>query len=88
MYEQVAFATLLDGGEVKTGHEKQVVMVRMSVMNTDPTESQQATWWAYVPGDRRDHIGWTAHIAVWRLHPVRGGGFVAGGAGGGIAGGA
>jgi hypothetical protein len=49
MYEQVAFATLLDGGKVKTGHEKQVAMVRMSVVNTDPTERRRATWWAYVP---------------------------------------
>ena len=36
-YEQVLYATLLDGGEVKTGHEKQVVMIRMSVVNTSPT---------------------------------------------------
>lgn len=49
MYEQVAYATLLDGGEVKTGHEKQVVMVRMSVVNTDPAEKHRAAWWAYVP---------------------------------------
>ena len=50
-YEQVAYAILLEGGEVKTGHEKQVVMVRMSVVNMDPTETQRATWWAYVPGE-------------------------------------
>jgi len=49
MYEQVAYATLLDGGEVKTGHEKQVSMVQMSVVNTDPTEARRATWWAWVP---------------------------------------
>jgi hypothetical protein len=56
-YEQVAYAILLEGGEVKTGHEKQVVMVRMDVMNMDPTETQRATWWAYVPGEVRTTSG-------------------------------
>jgi hypothetical protein len=49
MFEQVLYGTLLDGGEVKTGHEKQVVMLRMSVTNTSFTERLHATWWAFVP---------------------------------------
>jgi len=49
MFEQVSYATLLDGGEVKTGHEKQVAMLRTSVTNTSFTERLHATWWAFVP---------------------------------------
>ena len=49
MHEQVAYATLLEGEEVKTGHEKQVLMVRMSVVNTDLTKPMQAIWWTYIP---------------------------------------
>src|SRR5208282_1638784 len=49
MFEQVSYATLLDGGEVKTGHEKQVAILRMSVTNTSFTERLHATWWAFVP---------------------------------------
>lgn len=48
-YEQVAYASLLEGGEVRTGHEKQVVMVRMSVLNTDPSKNERVVWWMYVP---------------------------------------
>ncbi len=48
-YEQVLYATLLNGGEVMTGHEKQVVMIRMSVANTSPTDLLHATWWAFAP---------------------------------------
>jgi hypothetical protein len=48
-YEQVLFATLLDAAGVKTGHEKQVAMVRMSVLNTSDTERRHAAWWAFVP---------------------------------------
>lgn len=50
LYEQLAFATLLGAREVRTGHEKQVAMVEMSVVNTDPSESRQAVLWAFVPG--------------------------------------
>jgi hypothetical protein len=42
---------------VKTGHEKQVVMVRMSVMNTDPSERHGAAWWAFVRADVRTSSG-------------------------------
>jgi len=48
-YEQVLFATLLDGGEVKTGHEKQVALIRMSVVNTSFTERRHAKWWVFAP---------------------------------------
>ena len=48
-YEQVLFATLLDGGEVKTGHEKQVALIRMSVVNASFTERRHATWWVFAP---------------------------------------
>ena len=42
MYEQVAITTLLAGVEVKTGHEKQIAMVRMSDTNLEPSESRRA----------------------------------------------
>jgi len=48
-YEQVLYAILLDGGEVKTGHEKQVAMIRMSVVNTSYAERRHAAWWAFAP---------------------------------------
>jgi len=48
-YEQVLFAALLEGGEVKTGHEKQVAFIRMSVVNASFTERRHATWWAFAP---------------------------------------
>ena len=48
-YEQVLFTTLLDGGEVKTGHEKQVAVIRMSVVNTNLSERRHAAWWAFAP---------------------------------------
>ncbi len=50
VYEQVAFATLLGSREVRTGHEKQVAMVQMSVVNMDPSEGQHAALWSFVPG--------------------------------------
>jgi hypothetical protein len=65
-YTQTAFATLLDGGEVKTGREKQIVMVRMTVANTAYRGTRAATLWAFVPGiarargdllPRLDHYG-------------------------------
>ncbi len=34
VYRQTAFATLLDARGVQTGHEKQIVMVKMDVVNT------------------------------------------------------
>lgn len=49
LFEQLAYATLLNDREVKTGHEKQVAMVRMSVTNTDPSENRHATLWAFIP---------------------------------------
>jgi hypothetical protein len=49
-YEQVAYSTLLGAQDVKTGHEKQVAMVRMSVVNTDPSQGRHAVLWAFVPG--------------------------------------
>ena len=48
-FEQMLYATLLDGGDVKTGREKQVAMIRMSAFNASPTEPQQAVWWAFAP---------------------------------------
>jgi hypothetical protein len=48
-YEQVLYATLLDGGEVRTGHEKQVVVIRMSVVNTNFSDRRHAAWWAFTP---------------------------------------
>ena len=49
LYEQVAFATLLEARDVRSGHEKQVAMVQMSVLNTDPSEGQHAVLWSFVP---------------------------------------
>jgi hypothetical protein len=48
-YEQVLLATLLNGGEVKTGHEKQVAVIRMSVVNTSFSDRRHAAWWAFTP---------------------------------------
>ena len=48
-FEQMLYATLLAGGEVKTGHEKQVAMIRMSVENASFSEPRHAVWWAFVP---------------------------------------
>ena len=48
--EEVAYATLLNAPEVKTGHEKQLVVARVTAINPDPTETRHAVWWAYVPG--------------------------------------
>lgn len=50
-YRQTAFAVLLSDKEVVTGHEKQVAMFQMNITNTDPTETQTATLWAYVPAE-------------------------------------
>ncbi|HLM82989.1 MAG TPA: hypothetical protein VK302_20490 [Terriglobales bacterium] len=51
VYQQVTYAILLEGGEVMTGHEKQALMVRMNMTNTDLTEIRHATLWAYVPAE-------------------------------------
>ncbi len=48
-YEQVALTRLVDAKEVKTGHEKQVVIVRMSMENVSPDEKAQGILWAFVP---------------------------------------
>jgi hypothetical protein len=48
-YEQVAFTKLVDADSVKTGHERQIVVVRMSMTNTSPSEKNQATMSAFVP---------------------------------------
>src|SRR6266700_3686048 len=57
LYVQEVYATLLDGGEVRTGHEKQVVMVRMSVVNVDPSKRRNGAWWAFVPAEVRTSSG-------------------------------
>ena len=49
MYEQMAFAALIEDLKVTTGHEKQVAIVRMAIVNTDPSEDQHAVLWAFVP---------------------------------------
>jgi hypothetical protein len=48
-YEQVAFTKLVDADAVKTGHEKQMVVVRISMTNTSFTETKHAASWAFVP---------------------------------------
>lgn len=48
-FEQVAYTKLLNADKVKTGHEKQVVVVRMSMINTSPNETRRANSWAFVP---------------------------------------
>ena len=53
LYRQTAFTNLLDGGEVRTGHEKQVVFVRMSVTNVGLRGRQKPVLWAFVPGIAR-----------------------------------
>jgi hypothetical protein len=66
VYRQRAFAALLDARAVKTGHEKQIVMVKMDVVNADVRERRKATLWVFVPwiartkGDlirKGDHYG-------------------------------
>jgi hypothetical protein len=49
LFEQLAFSTLLEDLNVRTGHEKQVAIVRMGIVNTDPSEDQHAVLWAFVP---------------------------------------
>ncbi len=49
-YEQVAYTKLVDASEVKTGHEKQLVVVRMSMTNISPNEMNRAALWAFMPG--------------------------------------
>ena len=51
VYQQMAYAILLEGGKVVTGHEKQVLLVRMNMTNTDLTTIRHATLWAYVPAE-------------------------------------
>jgi len=47
---QTSFATLLGTGEVRTGHEKQVAVVEMSVSHTDSSIAARESLWAFVPG--------------------------------------
>jgi hypothetical protein len=53
VYRQQAFTSLLDARAVKTGHEKQIVMVKMDVVNTEVRERRKATLWVFVPGIAR-----------------------------------
>jgi len=66
VYRQSAFTTLLDARAVKTGREKQVVMVKMDAVNADVRDKQKATLWVFLPwiartkGDlirKADHYG-------------------------------
>jgi hypothetical protein len=50
LFTQVIFAALVGAREVRTGHEKQVAFVEMSVSNTDATETRSEILWAFVPG--------------------------------------
>lgn len=50
LFTQVSFATLVLDREVRTGHEKQVALVEMSIANTDPTETQNESLWIFFPG--------------------------------------
>jgi hypothetical protein len=47
---QVSFAALVGAREVRTGHEKQVALVEMSISNTDPTETRNESLWVFFPG--------------------------------------
>jgi hypothetical protein len=49
MLEQLAYAVLLEPGSVRTGHEKQVAMLRMSVTNQTDADSCKTSWWVF-PG--------------------------------------
>jgi hypothetical protein len=50
LFTQVSFAALVGAREVRTGHEKQVAFVEMSVSNTHATETANEILWAFVPG--------------------------------------
>jgi len=62
LYEQLAYACLLKAGPVRTGYEKQILMLRMSVVNTRETGTEHASWWlfpsTYIP---------TSSHSVYRL---------------------
>ena len=49
LYTQTAFAILLGANSVRSGHEKQVVMIEMDLRNTDLVETNSATLWFFVP---------------------------------------
>jgi len=49
LYQQLAFATLLESDKVTTGHEKQLAMVEISITNSDPSEPRRATLWVFAP---------------------------------------
>lgn len=49
VFTQTSFATLIGARAVRNGHEKQVAVVEMSILNTDPTAAQRESLWAFVP---------------------------------------
>jgi hypothetical protein len=50
VFMQNSFATLVGARSVRSGHEKQVAVVEMSVLNADPTGIHHERLWAFVPG--------------------------------------
>ena len=46
----MSYAALIGAAEVRTGHEKQVAVVEMSVSNTHSSATQNESLWAFVPG--------------------------------------
>lgn len=50
LFTQVSYAALIGARQVRTGHEKQVAVVEMSISNTHPSETQSESLWAFVPG--------------------------------------
>src|SRR5579862_4159238 len=50
IFTQVSFAALVGASEVRTGHEKQVAFVEMSILNTDAKEFRNEILWVFVPG--------------------------------------
>ena len=71
LYEQTAFTTLLDAAEVKSGHETQVVLVRMSVTHTGYSGKRQATLWAYQPDGALNKRALSHRFADYALtHPA------------------
>ena len=49
-FTQVSYAALIGARQVRTGHEKQVAVVEMSISNTHPSETQSESLLAFVPG--------------------------------------
>jgi hypothetical protein len=49
VFAQTSFAALINSPEVRTGHEKQVAVVEMTVSNTHSIASCQESLWAFVP---------------------------------------